>query len=53
MAGHVGHSGSSEGAFQALKHRYVHWASKRVEKIEVNTNNPLYCHVCSTIKPST
>ena len=52
MAGHVGHSGSSEGAFRALKRGYVHWASGRVEKIEVNTNNPLYCHVHSTIKPS-
>ena len=52
LAGHVGPSSSSEGAFRALKHGYVHWASGHVEEIEVNTNNPLYCHVRSTIKPS-
>ena len=52
LAGHVGHHINSEGAFRALKRGYVHWASGRVEKIDLNTNHPGFCHVRSTMKPS-
>ena len=41
LAGHVGSHTGSEGAFYTLKRGYVHWASGRVQKIEVNANNPL------------
>ena len=52
LAAHVGRRSNLEGAFRALKRGYTHWASGRVDKVEVNTNNPEYCHVRSTIKPS-
>ena len=51
LAGHVGRSGD-EGAFRALTRGYAHWASGRLEKLSVNTNNPKYCHVHATMKPS-
>ena len=41
-----------EGTFRALSRGYTHWASGRVERIEVNCENPLYCHVQSIMKPS-
>ena len=52
LAGHVRRCSNSEGAFRALKRGYTHWASGRLEKIEVNTNHPGYCHVRSTTTPS-
>ena len=42
----------AEGAFRALKRGYIHWASGRLEKMEINTNNPEYCHVRCIIKAS-
>ena len=51
LAGHCGRD-SSEGAFRALSRGYIHFASGRLEGIEVNINHPLYCHVRCTIKPS-
>ena len=42
----------SEGTFRALTRGYVHWASGRIESIEVNLQNPLYIHVRSSMKPS-
>ena len=47
----VGRSGG-EGAFRALARGYVHWASGRMEKLEINIQNPLFCHVRCTMKPS-
>ena len=41
-----------EGTFRALSCGYTHWASGRVERIEVNCKNPLYCHIQSVMKPS-
>ena len=52
LAGHIGHRKNLEGAFRALKRGYIHWASGRVVKIEINAINPDYCHVRSTMKPS-
>lgn len=52
LTGHVGRRTNLEGAFRALKRRYTHWASGRVDKVEVNINHPEYCHVRSTMKPS-
>ena len=52
LAGHVGHRTNCEGAFRALKHGYGHWASGRLARIDVNVDNPEYCHVRATTKPS-
>ena len=43
---------SSEGTFRALTRGYIHWASGRINQIEVNTQNPDYCHVQSLMTPS-
>ena len=51
LAGHVGRSGD-EGAFQALTRGYTHWASGRLDQLTVNINNPKYCHIRATMKPS-
>ena len=51
LAGHVGHTGD-EGAFRALSRGYTHWASGRVDELQVNTNNPQCCHVRCKMKPS-
>ena len=51
LAGHVSRDGS-EGAFRALTRGYTHWASGRLEEIQVNTNHPEYCHVKCCMKPS-
>ena len=48
---HVGHIGD-QGAFRALSRGYTHWASGRVDELQVNTNNPHCCHVKSKMKPS-
>ena len=42
----------TEGAFRALTRGYTHWASGRMEFMEVNTHNPDYCHIRSNMKPS-
>ena len=41
-----------EGTFRALTRGYVYWASGRISQIEVNLENPMYCHVRSTMTPS-
>ena len=41
-----------EGTFRALMRGYTHWASGRISQIEVNLENPMYCHVRSTMSPS-
>ena len=48
------HSGreSGEGTFRALTRGYTHWASGRIDRMEVNNQNPEYCHVRSNMKPS-
>ena len=51
LAEGVGHS-TGKGAFRALSRGYVHWASGRMEKLEVNYCNPTFCHVRCTMKPS-
>lgn len=51
LAGHVGRSGD-EGAFRALTRGYTHWASGRLDQLTVNINNPKYCHVRASMKPS-
>eukprot|EP00731_Ephydatia_muelleri_P024343 Em0016g614a len=50
LAGHVGRT-RDEGAFRALTRGYAHWASGRLEKLSVNTNNPKYCHIRAAMKP--
>ena len=39
-------------AFRVLTRGYNHWASGRLEKLEVNTVHPLYCHICAILTPS-
>ena len=51
LAGHVGHTGD-QGAFRALARGYTHWASGRLQELEVNTNHPQYCHVRCAMNPS-
>ena len=51
LAGHVGRTGDQE-AFRVLAHGYTHWSSGRLEKMDVNTNHPEYCHVHCTMTPS-
>ena len=53
LASGVGHdTAKEEGTFRALSRGYTHWASGRVTHIEVNLENPVYCHVRSTMTPS-
>ena len=42
----------SEGTFHALTRGFIHWASGRIDSIEVNIHNPLYVHIQSSMKPS-
>ena len=51
LAEGVGHS-TGKGAFRALSRGYAHWASGRMEKLEVNYRNPTFCHIRCTMKPS-
>lgn len=43
---------TGEGTFRALTRGYNHWASGRIDSLEVNTHHPMYCHVQSVMKPS-
>ena len=52
MASGAGRDGTQEGTFRALTRGYTHWASGRISQIEVNLENPMYCHVRSTMTPS-
>ena len=52
LAEGVGSSTATEGAFRALSRGFIHWASGRLEDLEININNPSYCHVRSNMNPS-
>ena len=39
-----------EGTFPVLTCGSIHWASGRIDSIEVNIHNPLYVHIQSSIK---
>jgi len=43
---------AGEGTFRALTRGFIHWQSGRIDKLEVNVNHPLFCHVRSQMKPS-
>ena len=43
---------SGQGAFRALSRGYVHWASGRMDRLQVNYNNPNYCFVRCQMRPS-
>ena len=51
LSSHAGRE-QSEGTFRALTRGYTHWASGRIDNIEVNVKNPEYCHIRSSMKPS-
>ena len=43
---------TNEGAFRALKRGYVHWASGRLDNLEMNSKHPHFCHVRCSMTPS-
>ena len=51
LAGNVGKTGE-EGAFRALARGYTHWASGRLEQMEVNIQHPEFCHVRCCMRAS-
>ena len=42
----------TQGAFRALQRGYAHWASGRLDRLEVNYRHPEYCHVRCSMTPS-
>ena len=48
----MGRSNDDKRAFRSLTRGYTHWASGRLEQIDVNIKNPDYCHVRCVMKPS-
>ena len=52
LAGNIGRKDGSEGAFCVLSRGYTVWASGRVDKIDVNSSNPMFCHVRCVVKAS-
>jgi len=51
LSSRVGHE-SGEGTFRALTRGYTHWASGRIDRLDINTQHPEYCHIQSVMKPS-
>ena len=51
LAEGVGNAKGSQ-AFQALKRGYIHWASGRINKLEVHNRHPVYTFVRCSIIPS-
>ena len=51
LSSRVGHE-SGEGTFRALTRGYTHWASGRIDHLDINTQHPEYCHIQSVMKPS-
>ena len=43
---------STHGAFRALKRGYVHWASGRLDRLEVHCTHPHFCYVRCNMTPS-
>ena len=37
--------GGVDGTFRALTRGYTHWASGRIDRLEVDVQHPQYCHV--------
>ena len=50
LAGESCNEGRS--TFRALTRGYTHWASGRLDHLEINSQHPQYCHVRSIMKPS-
>lgn len=42
----------TEGAFRALQRGFIHWASGRLDRLEVNCRHPHFCHVRCNMTPS-
>lgn len=42
----------TEGAFCALQRGFIHWASGRLDCLEVNCRHPHFCHVRCSMTPS-
>ena len=43
---------AEHGAFRALKRGYIHWASGRLNSIEVHYVHPHFCHIRCKMTPS-
>ena len=43
---------AEEGIFRALSRGFTHRQSGRIDKLEINVQHPLFCHVRSQRKPS-
>ena len=43
---------AEEGAFRALSRGFIHWQFGRIDKLEINIQHPLFCHVRLQMKPS-
>ena len=41
-----------QGAFRALTRGYNHWASGRLDHLQINSMHPEYCHVRVSCTPS-
>ena len=53
LASDTGHDiEKEEGTFRALMRGYTQWASGSLIHIKVNLENPLYCHIHSTMTSS-
>ena len=42
----------TEGVFHALQQGFIHWASGRLDRLEVNYRHPHFCHVHCNMTPS-
>ena len=51
LAGYIGHKGDG-GACRSLTRGYNHWASGRLDQLEINVNHPEYCHIRCLMKAS-
>ena len=52
LAGESGVGNVGQSTFRALTRGYTHWASGRLDNLEINSQHPHYCHIRSIMKPS-
>ena len=55
LAGESGVGNLGQSTFRALTRGYplyTHWASGRLDNLEINSQHPHYCHIRSIMKPS-
>ena len=53
LAEGIGRDLTEQGStFRALTRGYIHWASGRMDQMEINTRHPEFCHVKCCMNPS-